>query len=397
MSRILFAWELGGGYGHLGPFRPVAEALLARGHELTIAAREVQTAAAVFRSMPVRIVQAPICIKTYHGLAEPPLNFAEILMRYGYLDAPQLAGLLQAWRGLLDVTQADILIVDHAPTALLAARTRSISRAAIGTAFAVPLPVSPTPNMRAWVNVPEHRLASSDASVLETINASLPEGSPALRAVHEIFDGVVNLFTGVPELDPHGLRQSRDYLGLYSGGFGSVPPQWPEGEGPRIFVYLADEYRHIEPALAALAGSGGRCLGFLRTEKPDLLQKHRGPRFLLDNRPLNLDAAVAGSDLCVCHGNVGTVMSILRAGKPMLLLPIQLEHFLLSFKLKTLGIAEVVHPDEQPLDIPSALARTLREASLSEAARAFALKHREPPVATIIERAASRIETLAQT
>lgn len=51
MSRILFAWELGGGYGHLGPFRPIAEALLAQGHELTLAVRDVERAHAVFGSL----------------------------------------------------------------------------------------------------------------------------------------------------------------------------------------------------------------------------------------------------------------------------------------------------------------------------------------------------------
>ena len=41
MSRILFAWELGGGFGHLGPFRPIADnILLARGREFALRHRE---------------------------------------------------------------------------------------------------------------------------------------------------------------------------------------------------------------------------------------------------------------------------------------------------------------------------------------------------------------------
>ena len=34
MSRILLAWELGAGFGHLGPFLMIANRLLERGHEL---------------------------------------------------------------------------------------------------------------------------------------------------------------------------------------------------------------------------------------------------------------------------------------------------------------------------------------------------------------------------
>src|SRR5690606_39288646 len=96
-NRILFAWELGAGVGHLSAFRQVAEALLGRGHELTLAVRDLAGAVAVFEGMPVRIVPAPACSRSYGGLADPPLNYAEILMRYGYLDAAMLKGLLRGW------------------------------------------------------------------------------------------------------------------------------------------------------------------------------------------------------------------------------------------------------------------------------------------------------------
>ncbi|MCW5605779.1 MAG: UDP-glucuronosyltransferase, partial [Burkholderiales bacterium] len=116
MSRILFAWEIGKGIGHLAPFRPVAERLLARGHELTAAVRDLHSANAVFGSLAVRLVQAPFCDRTYNGLAEPPLNYAEILMRFGYLDNGMLSALIRGWRGLIEMSGADLLIADHAPS-----------------------------------------------------------------------------------------------------------------------------------------------------------------------------------------------------------------------------------------------------------------------------------------
>jgi hypothetical protein len=148
LSRFLFAWELGSGYGHLGPFLAIARALLDRGHELTVAARDVERAHVAFGARGVAIVQAPLCTKSYSGLSEPPLNYAEILMRYGYLDAPLLRGLLRAWRGLLDMSGADLLIADHAPTALLAARGMGARRVAMGNPFTIPPPMNPTANMR---------------------------------------------------------------------------------------------------------------------------------------------------------------------------------------------------------------------------------------------------------
>ncbi len=96
MSRILLAWELGAGFGHLGPFLTLATDLLKRGHELHIAAREVAGAVAAVGDLPITVHQAPLCLNTYGGLQDPPLNYAEILMRYGYLEPVMLHGLLSA-------------------------------------------------------------------------------------------------------------------------------------------------------------------------------------------------------------------------------------------------------------------------------------------------------------
>lgn len=395
MSRILFAWELGGGLGHLGPFRPIAERLAARGHEITIAARDVERAHSVFDGA-VKVVPAPVCAKTYGGLAEPPLNYAEILMRYGYLDAPQMKGLVRAWRGLIELARADVVIADHAPTALLAARGRPAARVAFGSPFGVPPAISPTPGMRSWIEVPAQRLASSDASVLKVINASLPADAPRLGAVHEIFDGAARLYTGVPELDPYGTRDSGDYLGLHTGTIGAGPPRWPDGAGPRIFTYLHADYRHIDATLAALAANGARCVVFLLGGTPALSQKHQGPRLVFSDGPVDLGAALDQADLCVSHGNSGTVIGALRAGKPMVLLPEHLEQFLTASRLEKLGSARVVHPDGPAPDIAGALASAIGDPELARAAREFALRHREPAVDTIAERAAGRIEALAR-
>lgn len=395
MSRILFAWELGGGFGHLGPFLPVAQALLARGHRLTVAASNVERAHIVYGALPVTIVQAPVCVKTYSGLSEPPLNYAEILMRYGYLDAPLLAGLLSAWRGLLELAAADLLLADHAPTALLAARGGRAARMSVGTPFGVPPPVHPTPNMRDWVPVPEERLANSDHAVLAVINRSLGAGVPPIKAIHEIFHEVGYLLMGVPELDHYGPRDAGRYMGLHAGVPGQTPPRWPAGEGPRVFAYLNGDFRHIDLALAALAGSGARCVVFL-LGKPELRDQYRSPNVVFSEELIDLHLAASECDLAVCHATFGTVIEVLRAGKPLLLLPMDLEKFLVARNVEKLGAGVLVQPDTASPDIAGALNNLLGNARFGEAARAFAARHRDPPVDTIVQRAVERIESLAR-
>jgi UDP:flavonoid glycosyltransferase YjiC (YdhE family) len=162
-----------------------------------------------------------------------------------------------------------------------------------------------------------------------------------------------------------------------------------------VFVYLHNDYAHLEPTLQALEASGACCLVYLLGGAPAAWQKRQCERLVFSPEPVDLDAALAACDLCVIHGGTGASISALRAGKPMLLLPAQLEQFLLAFALEKLGVARLVHPDRRP-DIAGVLGQALSDPALARAAREFSLRHAEPAVDTIAERAADRIEALAR-
>src|SRR5208283_5958810 len=110
MSRFLFAWELGGGLGHLARAVTVARALRGSGHQSVLALRDLRGVTAIDPGSDIPVWQAPLCVHQYEGLAEPPLNYAEVLMRFGYLDHGMLAGLVRAWRELARVARADIIV-----------------------------------------------------------------------------------------------------------------------------------------------------------------------------------------------------------------------------------------------------------------------------------------------
>lgn len=392
MSRILLAWELGTGVGHLALLRPVAEALLARGHQVTLAARDIGSAATIFNGLPLRIVQAPVCLKSYGGLAEPPLNFAEILMRFGYLDAPMLKALLQGWRSLLELTGADRLVVDHAPTALLAARGMAVGCTTFGNAFSVPPAVSPTPNMRDWLEVPAQRLQDSDARVIDAINAALAQDAPPINSLHQLFEGAEHLFVGIAELDPYGPRASGNYLGLHSGRSGAAAIKWPEGEGARLFAYLRQDYPHIENCLRALSASTACCLINLFGAKPEIIARYRSSKMAFTPGHVDMTAVAGQSDAVICHSGLGTVNAILRAGKPLLLLPAQLEQFLLARNVQKLGVGITVHPETAQPDIAGALARIAAEPVFAHNARALAQRCSVPSAPAVVEHVVARIE-----
>ncbi|MBX3661476.1 MAG: hypothetical protein KF804_03385 [Burkholderiales bacterium] len=394
MSRVLLAWELGSGAGHLASLRTLAEELLKRGHRVTLAARDIGSAATIFGGLAGRlhVVQAPVCSRNYGGLADPPLNFAEILMRFGYLDASMLKALVQGWRALFELTGADRLVADHAPTALLAARGMPVACTTFGNPFAVPPSLSPTPNMRQWLEVPAQRLENSDEQVVRTINAVLASADPPVTRLHQLFDGAEHLFIGVPELDPYGPRAAGSYLGLHAARSGNAPANWPEGEGARVFAYVKADYPHIQACLAALRAAPARCLVNLAGGTPQTTGPFCGPRMSFSAGHVDIEHALAQCDLLVCQSGLGTVNAALRYGRPLLLLPSQLEQYLLARNVEKLGAGLVVHPETKLPDIAGSLGRLLTDPGFARNADALAQRYGVQQAADIVGRAADRIE-----
>lgn len=392
MSRILLAWELGGGTGHLMSLRAIAEVLLVRGHEVTLAAREIGDAAKIFNGLPMRVMQAPVCLKNYSGLADPPLNFAEILMRFGYLDAPMIRALVQGWRGLLELTAADRLVADHAPSALLAARGMAVACSTFGNAFSVPPPVAPTPAMRDWLAVPAQRLQNSDALVTDAINAALAPGVPRLASLHQLFEPTDQMFVGIPELDPYGPRTTGHYLGLFSAPSGRATIDWPAGDAPRVFAYLRMDYRHLDLCLRTLSAGSVRCLVNIFGASREIIARYQGPHLAFTEGHVDIQTMTEQCDLVVCHSGLGTVNAVLRTGKPLLLLPGQLEQFLLARNVEKLGVGVVVHPETAAPDIAGALARMTTDPGFVERARVLARRYAAAAPVTVVEQAVARIE-----
>jgi hypothetical protein len=59
MARILFAWEYGGGLGHLTPYSDLIDRLIVDQHEILFVARSLSSAARVFDGRAVTLMQAP--------------------------------------------------------------------------------------------------------------------------------------------------------------------------------------------------------------------------------------------------------------------------------------------------------------------------------------------------
>src|SRR3954466_6055754 len=121
MSRVLFAWELGGSLGHLTSLQPLTIEFLKRGHQVFLAARDLSQLQTVFAGIDVTLLQAPWNARC-KGILQPVITYADLLLNVGFSDANALSSHVSAWKSIYDLVKPDLLVCDHSPTALLAAR-----------------------------------------------------------------------------------------------------------------------------------------------------------------------------------------------------------------------------------------------------------------------------------
>jgi UDP:flavonoid glycosyltransferase YjiC (YdhE family) len=394
MSRILYSWELGEDLGHTSNFLPLAASLRSRGHEIVAALRELPRSD-ILGKHGITLFQAPLWQGPPHGLPNPPLSFAEILFHFGYLDGAGLVGMLRGWRSLLRLVAPDLMIADHAPTALLAARTLGIPSATFGHGFFLPPSVSPMPNMRPWMQVPFQRLIDSERRALTVINGALAEfGARALDRLADIYDVADHFLMTYSELDHYPGRGAARYEGVILSAEEGLIPDWPADGGKKVFAYLKPHYADFEKLLIALAALDCRVIVYC----PGLGARDALPfqdrRIHISAHPYNIHRAAAECDLAICHGGQGTVVASLLAGKPLLLLPLQLEQHLLSLRAAEFGAGVMIDFEVRDKDFAGAAKHLLDDPRFALRARDFALRYGDLAQDRIIASIADRCERI---
>ena len=119
MARILYCWETQTLADVPGRARGLARALAARGHELALMVSDTNAAGRELRGSGLAYYQAPVPVMAlrYTRLR----NFADSLAATGFLDLDTLRRLQRGWRQWFSLLRPDVLVVDHAPVAQLAA------------------------------------------------------------------------------------------------------------------------------------------------------------------------------------------------------------------------------------------------------------------------------------
>jgi len=379
MAHIHLSWELGGGLGHAGRLKPLAEALQARGHRVSLSLRDLVHTHQLLADLQAPKLQAPVWLHRAVGLPPEQASLAEILLTCGYLEAHAIGALVQGWRDMFDLLQPDLLVADYAPTAVLAARSLGLRSSALGIGFYMPPRDRPLPLLRDWEAIPPARLAGAEARVLASANAVLARhGARPFQSASELLLGDAPLLCTWPELDHYGRQTLPEGERWHGPNFlpqtGELP-HWPAGEGPKVFAYLKAEHPDHAALLQALVDEGCRILCYLPEVAAGKPPPVRSPRLHYAAGPVSLGAVFQDCALCICHGGEATLVQALLAGVPVLLLPMQTEQFLMSRRVALTGAGVNAASLRRPLAWRPLLRRLLDERSFAAAATAFAQRY----------------------
>lgn len=388
MSRVLLAWELGAGYGHVSAMRGVALQLRERGHQCVFAVRETAAAENLRLWEIGPVFQAPRATNSGRAV-RLQTSYASLLHNTGFDDSAALAARMRAWQTLIRTLAIDAVAINHAPTAQIVARGLGLPRSSFGSSFCVPPPRTPFPWFQPGRKANLDVLERNEAHVLSVINAGIARmGWTGLPALRNMFDDCPQALLSFSELDTYGPGRESSCLGHpdYSHG---APPQWPDQGGPRLLAYLWSS-PWLQPFLESLRDSSTCALLRIGGVPPEVLRPYARDGLRIATDDVDLGQAVQDCDLMVHAGQDGAASEALLAGKPVMILPTDVEKVLVTQRLLQQG-AGATPPRRDSAAVRRTLDQVIEDSALRANAQKIAARYRGLKRDDILPRAADAL------
>ena len=388
MAKILFAWEMGEGMGHLVPLRPVLEAVVGKGHQLVVAAVDLRSARSALGHIASAFLQAPKVVERSFRLGRHAEGVADLLAMNGFCDPSMLRGRHHVWRQIADIHKPDLVLAEHAPGALLMARSLGIAAVHAGTGFTLPPENSPIlfPGFEPGEN------AEREVRVVERFNELVAQGGGRpLQSLGQLYNDVEGRFLlTFRELDQLGPREGVPYLGADVPASGDVP-QWV-GSGKRVFAYLKPR-ADIEAFFKAVQKLGLSMVMVADRIDPALTDRYNAGNIRIVKQRFNMKAVVEQADLLVFNGNHGTACAGLTGGVPMLAFPLHQEQESCTRRVIDSGLGSgLFQPQGKAME--STLAALLEDGQVSARSREVAASYASYRYEDSVAHMVSQLESL---
>ena len=371
--RIVCAWELGSNLGHTARLATIARELSAQGHIVTVVLRDLSTAAGFFERQEVALLQAPVYLPKLKMNREFA-SLADVLTLYGFLTRDSLWGLSRAWQSLFTLARADLLIADHAPSALVGAQLLQLPRILIGNGFTLPEAGEPLLDWRP-LKVQDSLVETQEQAVLAVINQVLPkaQGLARLSELYRCHQVLINSF---PLLDSYA--NVRKHVVYRADNPQRLTDQlvFSGHHGVRIACYLSPACKKLKELCAAFARFPAEFKIVCPGADMSAFAGLAAPNVTFTTELTDMESLIAGCDWFVCHGGLGSSTQCLRLGKPLLILPLQLEQLNTGVLLQKAQLARIIPELETSGHYLEALRHAVSDSHAGERARRFALDNR---------------------
>jgi UDP:flavonoid glycosyltransferase YjiC (YdhE family) len=396
--KILFAWDMGSNWGHIGHFLAVYPALKAVGFECSAAVPDIRTYGARLAAYGVELFASP----RSEPKGRPPENpgsLAHILVNRGYGNVDELFGMVLVWRSLIKAVNPSVILIDAAPAAILAAESLAVPVLHLTSPFFIPPKVDPVPDFLPERNAspPEYRKQLC-TQILTSVNAVRERfGLPEINYLSDLYRSWDSTLSTFPELDSHAPRgDNTAYRGaLWNMGVGQ-PFKWPNVKGPRVFVYLRP-LAQVKLVLNILKKSGWPTVACCPELKDNERKEYLSDSLLLSDQPFDMGQVVREADLGVHNGGHALVSGLLWHGIPQLLLPVDAEKELTTRCLLNIGAAVRPAIPATETTVAMALNKLHSQSCYREAAEAFAARYSHINQQTVVDSIVQPCLTLAET
>lgn len=339
MARVLICLETQTLADIHGRARALARALQERGHEVALAVSDTNAACRELRGTGLAFYQAPIALTSRRS--SRMRNYGDSLAALGFFDLQVLRRLQDAWRQLMTVLRPDVLVIDHAPVAHLAARLNRFPYLRLSDGFDTPPASSPLPVLQPWLVQEAHIQCNEEAGMLHNVNQLLQEaGVPSLVQLHQLFAAEHTLFATTASFDPFGPRQNARYAGWLREPAPAGPGDWPGYARRRVFLHLRSNAL-AKPIVKALNAKRTAMAMVLPGCSREALAEYAIEPWRSSTSNLEGLPYLCGADLAVFDGDPAVLASCLQAGVPAVCVPDQVEGFYLASALvrERLGMA----------------------------------------------------------
>ncbi len=369
MKRILFAWELGSGLGHVNRLCTIANALAQAGAEpVFITADHAATAKVAARILPAAPVipnERWLATRDRNPTATPTHTIADILWLLGGDSPERMAARLAFWRQQIAQWKPSLIVADSAPMALAAAAGR-VPTIAVGNAFSIPPLLPALPPIRPWeASVPD--LSRQRETLLLRTLEGVGIAGPAWRqfGISSLYHGTRTHIGSLPAFDPYRSRAARKIDAPVNLTLQAPSPRPHAEDSPRLaYVYLVDRERPSWYRLADLFRKYGLKASIYAPRIATAL-KHdfaAAGNEILD-APIDYGAILPKVHVFVHQGGVGGCIAALHYGTPQLVLSSNLENLINARGVTGLraGAGLSIKEADDPAVLERALAQALVE------------------------------------